>query len=279
MTSTVGLQVKDQITKIQNSFAQLLPELLEPYLQSFQEKHQQFILSAMNVYVMDAPYYITAMSYLSSNEPNVEKMHDLMLLSFVMHFQARVQIEQQLHIQNSLRKILSDELVVPLQSFLTLVASQLVFKLYDMRICSLVQRFYQLQTTCLFEQARFISHKTHDYVPIATFKQFYAFEFHSRLGSEQVPESALKQLLKIHLLRNNKTLDIINYIKNYSVKTNQPQIYQELLINKLSVEKTVQIANTYLLDQRINEDVEEMNKELETVLIGCDAKWEWMGFV
>ena len=138
---------------------------------------------------------MTVLSYITSHEKvEKEKLDLLLLLSYSAQLLVRLQIEQQLHIQNTLRKAVTDEYVQPFISFLSTLIPQLVSKLNCNRISLLVKQYFELYTVNSLEQARFRESKTYDYQAIDQFKQFHFGLFHLTLGACEAED---QQLMKV----------------------------------------------------------------------------------
>ena len=148
--------------------------------------------------MQDASYHMTALAYLTSHaqDASAQQLDDLMLLSYALQLLMRLEIEQQLHMQNSLRKVVTDEYVSPLVQFLQALVAQLVIKVNEQSVTALVAQYYRLQVSHLFEQARCREQKQYDYQSILEFKLFHFVEFHVGLGCSECV-GGLKKVLQI----------------------------------------------------------------------------------
>lgn len=72
---------------------------------------QAFLVTSLQAYVSSSSYHITALVYrtVHAQDFDTEQYNSLLLLSYVLQFHVRLNMEQQQHSQGCLRKAIGDD--------------------------------------------------------------------------------------------------------------------------------------------------------------------------
>lgn len=259
--------------EIQDYFSQLLVDYLAAHAH-YQEKFTSFVQNSLIFYARDAKYPYVALSYRSSHKEQMpEELDDLMLLSYFVETQTRLIVEQITHSQVSLRKTLNDDYCLCLNQFLTQQITSLVTKINRGHVTALVQQFFELAPQAQFELSRFKQQKPFCYQTVHEFYKQAQFQFHVALGNGDLCQlkkiSGLKAELK--LLKMNEIIEVLEFVRRVN-----KEAYQEVLIAKYDPKVLEQLFVKYGIQQKIDQEIEDTEKELKDAILGVDCEWEWI---